>query len=211
MKTKMYLVAIVWVCLCGRASVRAQEPTVHPLLEAAVARLDTVSSAGGLKEVRKEFERLYAAEAAGWLPVYYLAYADISLLFFPARDAEKEQYRNEAEACLEQLEKMKLPGDAVRSEVAALKGYGYYAQVALDPAANGPKFAGIILSCFAEALRLNPANPRAILLNAQFRKHMAVFLHQQYDAYAAEVQRADSLFDAESRSALAPHWGKGMK
>ena len=206
----MYGVAIVLVCICGRGSVKAQEPAVHPLLEAAVARLDTVSSAGGLKEVRKEFERLYAAEAAGWLPVYYLAYTDISLLFFPARDAEKEQYRNEAETCLDQLAKMKLP-DAVRSEVAALKGYGYYAQVALDPAANGPKYAGIILSCFAEALRLNPANPRAILLNALFRKHMAAFLHQEYGAYAAEVQRADSLFDAESRSALVPRWGKGKK
>lgn len=207
----MYWITILFVYACRCGFIYAQEPVVHPLLEAAVARLDTVSSAGGLKEVRKEFERMQAAEAAGWLPVYYLAYTDISLLFFPVRDAEKEQYRNEAETCLEQLAKMKLPGDAVRSEVAALKGYGYYAQVALDPVANGPKLAGIILSCFAEALRLNPANPRAILLNARFRQHMAAFLHQQYGTYAAEVQRADSLFDAESRSALAPHWGKGKK
>lgn len=209
MKTKMYCVVIAFICAywCGFAS--EQEPFVHPLLEATVARLDTVSSVGGMKEVRKDFERLYIAEPDQWLYAYYLAYTDISLFFLSTEAIDRERYQAEAENCLDELARMKLPDDAARSEVSTLKGYGYYARVAVDPATNGPKYAGVITSCFAEAMRLNPANPRALLLNTRFQKNMAVFLHQNYDAYEADIQRATRLFEKESHGGVRPHWGRG--
>lgn len=207
MEKKMYQGIVLLFCLCAGMWLNAQEAVSPSLLETAVTRLDTVTTVSGWKEVRQDFERLYAAESPGWLPAYYLAYTDITLLFLSSDPVEKEGYKEEAGTCLEQLERMELPDEAARSETSTLKGYWYYARVALDPAVNGPKYAGLITACFAEALRRNPANPRALSLNASFQRHMATFLHRKYEAYEAEMERAARLFEAQSRSGVMPRWG----
>lgn len=185
--------------------VKAQPST--PLLEKAVAALDTTRSASGWKAVRNQFQRLAVADAANWLPLYYQAYTDIELVFRTSDVEERNLYLQDAQICLEELNKMKPSADAIRSEWLTLSGYWYYAQVAVDPAANGPKYAGLISARFAEALQRNSENPRAILLNASFQQRMAAFMHTSYSRYADDLRQASGLLEQETADVF-PHWGQ---
>lgn len=185
--------------------VKAQPST--QLLEKAVATLDTTRSPSGWKVARDQFQRLSVADAANWLPLYYQAYTDIELVFRTSRVEERSLYLQDAGICLERLNKMKPSADAIRSEWLTLSGYWYYAQVAIDAAANGPKYAGLISARFAEALQKNPRNPRAILLNASFQQRMAAFMHTSYPRYADDLRQASALLEQETANVF-PHWGQ---
>lgn len=177
-------------------------------LQKAVARLDSARTPAEWQQVRAQFERLSSVDASSWLPTYYLAFTDIELFFRTSGGEERAGYLEEAAACLDRLKEMKVKDPAERSEIATLRGYEYYARVAADPAQNGPKYAALILSSFGEALRLNPDNPRALLLNASFQKHMAAAMRQTYEPYNDERSRAAALLERPVSPAEFPHWGK---
>lgn len=177
-------------------------------LQQAVARLDSASTPAEWLQARARFERLSLADDAGWLPCYYLAFTDIELFFRTSDEKEQTLYLEEAGQWLDRLKKMKMKNPAERSEIATLQGYWHYARVAANPGANGPKYAGLVLSSLGEALRLNPENPRALLLNASFRQRMAAAMRQTYEPYQAEMDRAAVLLEQPVTPAESPHWGK---
>lgn len=204
MKRVILLIGICTIFL-SFAFVKAQPSTL--LLEKAVATLDTTRSASGWKAARNQFQRLAVADAGNWLPLYYQAYTDIELVFRTSDVEERSLYLQDAGRCLEKLNKMKTSSDAIRSECLTLSGYWYYAQVAVDPAGNGPKYAGLISARFAEALQSNPLNPRAMLLNASFQQRMAAFMNTSYPRYADDRQQASVLLEQETADVF-PHWGR---
>lgn len=177
------------------------------MLETAVARLDSARTPADWKAARALFQRLASCDTGNWLPVYYQAYTDIELVFRTADASEKQLYLEEAGVCLATLEKMKTTDATVRSEWLTLNAYWHYARVAVDPAVNGPKYAGVITARFAEALQLNPRNPRALLLNASFQQRMAAFMNGSYPGYADDRTQAAALLDQEAVGVL-PHWGR---
>lgn len=177
-------------------------------LQQAVARLDSAVAPAEWQQVRALFERLSSVDTSSWLPTYYLAFADLELFFLASDRQQQARYLEEAGACLDRLKEMNVQNPAERSEIAALRGYWLYARVAADPGENGPKYAGLVLSSFGEALRLNPANPRALLLNASFQKHMAAAMRQTYPPYEEEMRRASALLDRPVSPAEFPHWGR---
>lgn len=177
-------------------------------LQQAVTRLDSASTPAEWQQVRARFERLSLADDSGWLPCYYLAFTDIELFFRTSDEKEQTLYLEEAGRCLDRLKEMTVENPAERSEIVTLQGYWHYARVAANASENGPRYAGLVLSCFGEALKLNPENPRALLLNASFRQRMAAAMRQTYESYQAEIDRAAALLEQPVTPPQFPHWGK---
>jgi len=204
MKQKISLVMVMFILMNGYAY---GQSATNTLLEKAVSTLDNARSVDEWKEARGIFERLSSVDPQNWLPLYYLAYTDITLSFQVEDEKKKSKYLTEAEDYLNQLKKLKISVPEESSEISTLRGYWYYAQMAINPGTNGPKYAGIITGCYKEALISNENNPRAILLNALFQKSMASFINGNYPEYENDLKRAKDIFDLPVTNPVFPHWG----
>jgi len=159
----------------------------------------------GLIQVRSQLERFMVAQPGQWLADYYLAYVDVQLSFRVASKDEKSQYLTEAETCLNKLSGLK---ETDKSELYTLKGFRLYALIASDPQTNGPRYSGEIIGAYSTALGINPNNPRAVILSTLFKSDMAKFMHQPYENFQKDVDKAAALFAAENTTLLTPTWGK---
>lgn len=137
-----------------------------------------------------------------WLYHYYLAYTNMQLCFRNKNLDAKQELQDEAKLNLDKI----IMGDI--SEVETLKGYCYMAYIATDPAINGPKYAQNVIDCYKKAIKNNPNNPRAIILNAVFQKNMQSFLGNTYKAYKSDISRAKKLLLNTDSTGLQPYWGK---
>ncbi len=199
------------MCLCYFCGVSVQAQDFSKALETAVQSVDQATSEVDWKQARSRFERLAGANAADWLPWYYVAYVDIELSFRVTDPAEKQQYLQDAETCLDMLKKLKITDPKALSEVNMLRGYRYFALMAIDPATNGPRYAGVVAEYYGEALKQNPDNPRAIFCNAQFQHQMAAFMGGAYKLFDADIERAQILFASEAKDTVSPHWGRAVR
>lgn len=195
-------------CLSATDSSSELSQTGLTPLQQAVVRLDSARTADDWLQARTRFERLSSVETEAWLPYYYLAFTDIELFFRTPDEKQRMLYLEDASQCVDKLKDLKRKDPKERSEIAALRGYLFYARVAANPAENGAKYAGAVISFFQEALKLNPENPRALLLHASFRRRMADTMHQTYEVYETEMQRAAALLQQPVSPVEFPHWGK---
>jgi len=207
---KQIIILTVLFCVWLVNGISAQNDTPNPLLTGMVKSLDESKSPEELKKVRASFERLSSLSESGWLPLYYMAYIDIELSFVSPGETDKNQYLEEAGNYLDKLKKLKVKGNHELSEINALRGYWYFAHMAINPGVNGPKYASLTINAFSEALRLNPDNPRAILLNAFFQHNMAKFTGGEYGQLNQDIQKAGLLFDKETTDSPLPHWRKNL-
>jgi hypothetical protein len=207
MKTNVFVIFIVIVLsLVGTA--KAQDSVLTNKQVAAVTALDNARSPEQWAEVRNHFERLSTVYPTDWLSAYYQAYAGITLFFMSAGNTN---YLDDARKCLDKLSNMKQLPSEVISEIKTLNGYWYYAQMSINPAVSGQKYAGVVISSYAEALARNPQNPRAISLNAHFQKSMAAFMNSEYKNFDSDMEKAKSLYQAQDKTTTFPHWFFNVK
>jgi len=174
-------------------------------LAPVVQSVNSAKDVSGLIQVRSQLERFVEAQPLQWLADYYLAYVDVQLSFMVPSKDEKSLYLGEAETCLNKLSGLEVPD---KSEIYTLKGFRLYALIASDPKTNGPKYSGEIMSAYSTALGINPNNPRAVILSGLFKNDMAKYMHQPYEDFQKDVDKAAALFAAENTTLLTPTWGK---
>ena len=170
-----------------------------------VQNVNNAKEVSELIQVRSQLERFIVAQPQLWLAQYYLAYVNVQLSFRVPDKNEKSKYLSEAETSLNTLSALK---ETDKSEIYTLKGFRLYALIASDPQTNGPKYSGEIINDYGTALGINPDNPRAVILSALFKNDMAKFMHQTYEDFQKDVDKAASLFANESKTVLTPTWGK---
>lgn len=170
-------------------------------LDEIALRINRPTGTSELMAARAQLERMSSQPEADWLTFYYLAYADLELSFRMENTEHRSQYINEAQNYLKKIN----GGD--KSEVETLRGYVYFALMAIDPATNGPKYYTDIISCYSKALDANPDNPRALLLNAIFMNNMTKSMGGQYKQFEADVVRSRELFEKQDSISVNPHWG----
>ena len=170
-----------------------------------VQNVNNATDVSELIQVRSQLEMFIVAQPQLWLAQYYLAYVNVQLSFRVPDKNEKSKYLSEAETSLNTLSALK---ETDKSEIYTLKGFRLYALIASDPQTNGPKYSGEIINDYGTALGINPDNPRAVILSALFKNDMAKFMHQTYEDFQKDVDKAASLFANESKTVLTPTWGK---
>ena len=203
MKTLSLLV--VTLILTLGTELRAQnEEAYQKAMETAIDQFDQVKDAASLQVCKNTFERIAASYPERWLPVYYSAYLNTELVYWEMKSEQNSRRLEAAENYLKQLDELK---DADRSEVANLWGYFYMCRISQDPENLGQQFYQPTVTKFEEAMRLNPANPRPVILLAFFEQNLPPFLQSKRNR-AEEKQKAEELFNREQKSYSAPYWGK---
>jgi len=197
MKTTKNFLCVLFFVLSFIASAQDLTPVVQ--------NVNKAKDVSELIQVRSQLERFIVAQPQQWLASYYLAYVDIQLSFRVPAKEEKWQYLDEADKYLSKLSELK---ETDKSEIYTLKGFRLYSLIASDPQTNGPKYSGEILSNYETALGINPNNPRAIILSALYKNDMAKFMHQSYNKFQNDVDKAATRFAAENATLLTPTWGK---
>lgn len=211
MKKSVLIYACIMVACFVSKTTYAQNDILIQQMAVAVSRLDTVCTTKGLQEVRNLFQRISVNHPSDWMACYYLAYTNINLFFKDDNPTVKKQLIEEARIHIDKLKRIKnLPND-VRSEISTLNGYWYYALMSEDPQSNGPKYSSNVISSYAEALKLNPDNPRAIILNAYFQRNLSAFMGENYADFDSDKTRAKELHEKEDKNSLSPHWWVEIK
>ena len=198
MKTIKSLLCVLFFSLSFVISAQEFAPVVQ--------NVNNAKNVSELIQVRSQLERFIVAQPQQWLAEYYLAYVDVQLSFRVPDKDDKSKYLSEAETSLNNLTALK---ETDKSELFTLKGLRLYALIASDPQTNGPKYSGEIINDYSTALGLNPNNPRAVILSTLFNNDMAKFMHQTYEGFQKDVDKAAALFAGENKTALTPTWGKG--
>ena len=167
--------------------------------------LKKAQSPADFVQARNQLERLNLVAPDNWLILYYLAYTDVELSFRIPTKEEKMRYLDEAHTYLKKLSDL---SDADFSEVYTLRGYQIYALIATDPQTNGPKYFSDVSTWYEKALRINPNNPRALLLSALFKNDTAKFMNDIYENFYQDIEKAVALLTTENTEGLTPTWGK---
>ena len=88
------------------------------------------------------------------------------------KDSKAQQYIDEAQRIISKIEALKPQRAADRSDLATLRGFYYTAVIVTDPQQNGPRYYRQALDNFDEALKLNPGNKMARMLQQRFMQGM---------------------------------------
>lgn len=203
MKT-LSLLVVSLILMLGMQLKAQNEEACQKAMETAIDQFDQVKDAADLQVCKNSFERIAASYPERWLPVYYAAYLNTELVYWEMKSEQNTQRLEAAEKYLKQLEGLE---EADRSEVATLWGYFTMCRISQNPQTLGQELYQPTVTKFEEAMRLNPANPRPVILLAFFEQNLPPFLQSSRNR-EEEMKNAEELFNREQKSYSAPYWGK---
>jgi tetratricopeptide (TPR) repeat protein len=161
-------------------------------------------TADNLQASASQFERIGANVSDQWHPQYYAALSYLNLSMQVTGIANKDQYTAKAKTFVDKAKEL-APNN---SEVVALEGYLYMAQLSADPDTRGQMLSGKAMQTFGEAMKLNPNNPRAMALMAQMQFGMAQFFNSPTANACALNAKSIPVFEAEAKGqSFEPTWG----
>ena len=199
---------ILSLCLIiSTITVQAQQEAYQKSMLKGLEMMGNAHDLNSLQEATNLFERIALKMDKDWLARYYasLGYARMSMIAEGIKS--KDNYSDQAlEYAL--IAKELSPNN---SEVIALEGYIYMAQLVADPNSRGQILSAKIMQTYGEALRLKPDNPRAMALMAQMRYGTAQFFGSSTAEACEMAQNSLPLFKEGSQAdSFEPSWGDEM-
>ncbi|MET4108220.1 hypothetical protein [Hymenobacter sp. UYP22] len=213
MKTTLLTLALVAAAFTtqAQAPAKAAEPTAVSAaytaqLAATVQELMSTGEPAQLKQADAKLERAALIAPKDWLPRYYQAYARVITCFVSKEDGDvKDKYLDQAEAALAQARQ--LGGD--ESELLVLQAYLYQARLGVAPVLRSMKYSGMVTETLVQAKKLNPANPRIYLVQANNVYYTPAMFGGGAEVAKPLYQEAKARYAAfKPASAVAPNWGK---
>lgn len=213
MKTTLLTLALIAAAFTtqAQAPAKAAEPTALSAaytaqLAATVQELMSTGEPAQLKQADAKLERAAMVAPKDWLPRYYQAYARIITCFVSKEDGDvKDKYLDQAEAALAQARQ--LGGD--ESELLVLQAYLYQARLGVAPVLRSMKYSGMVTETLAQAKKLNPANPRIYLVQANNVYYTPAMFGGGAEVAKPLYQEAKGHYAAfKPTSAVAPNWGE---
>ena len=219
MKTALLTLAFAAASLAARAQATAAAPAATAtaaapadayttLMQATITELMSTGDPAVLKAVAAKFERAASVAPADWLPRYYQAYALVINVFQSKEDGDaKDKTLDQAEAALAQARKLR--GD--ESELLTLQAYAYQARLGISPMMRSMKYSQMVNETVDKAQALNPANPRAYLVEANNVNFTPKMFGGGPEAAKPLYEQAQAKFAAfRPTGPLMPNWGQGQ-
>ncbi|TYZ07407.1 hypothetical protein FY528_15195 [Hymenobacter lutimineralis] len=217
MKKTLFALALVAASFAAQAQTPAATaapaaPSAQPtdaytqLLAATVQELMSTGDPAQLKQADAKLERAASVKPQDWLPRYYQAYTRVITCFVSKEDGDtKDKYLDQAETALTQARK--LGGD--ESELLVLQAYLYQARLGVAPMMRSMKYSGMVNETLAQAKKLNPANPRIYLVQANNVYYTPSMFGGGAEVAKPIYEQAKVRFAAfKPASAVAPNWGE---
>lgn len=199
------LVVIVFALFISTFSF-AQNAKYTEAMQNAITMMD---ENGGLQNAANTFDRIAGVASEEWLPQYYVAQCNLYLAWGALEKDDWKSFDAHIEKANVALDKAEaLTGK--NAELLTLEAYVYQARIMRNPMVNGARFAGTIDALLAEAISLNPDNPRAYYIQGQQKFNMPSFLGGGADSALPIFETAAEKFTSFTpESELHPNWGKG--
>ena len=160
------------------------------------------------QEALSFFERIANVEKNEWLPSYY-----IGLI----QTVQALQSGNEKEKMAKLLENAQMAHDNAKLiaktnvELMVLQAMIQTGWIVYDPMVNGMNLSLEVNKIYAEALKIEPNNPRVVFRQAQFEMGSAKYFGSSIKPMCDRISQSIELFDKyKPESALHPTWGKSF-
>ena len=200
MKTLILSLFIVLISLSGISQTNYESAMAKGLEEFQNARtIDEMNKAAGY------FDRIAAAETEEWLPLYYSSFIHC-LISFQSEDVEKMQLH--IDAAQEKMDAAMEIEDQ-ESELYALQGMIYQAQIMTNPQVNGALYMGRANGVLTTAMKLNPENPRVFYLQGLMVLNTPSEYGGGKQAALPLLEQAVKLYESfKPAKKINPGWGK---
>lgn len=170
-----------------------------------IQKMNKSQNPGELAEIANTFDRIAQKETSEWLPLYYSAYTNITIIFYNQQltNEEKVKILDKAQSKIDDAKKLAVN----ESEVYALQAMIYQQRISTEPA-NAYQYTQKISEALGRAETLNPKNPRI----AYLRGTTLFYTPTEYGGGAAVakplLEKAAQLFStADKSNPLMPDWG----
>ncbi|WP_083321995.1 hypothetical protein [Hymenobacter lapidarius] len=176
------------------------------MMAATIKELNSTGDPAQLKQLASKFERAGAAAATDWLPQYYQSYALLLTCFQSKEEGDvKDKYLDQAESRLGRARK--LGGD--EAELLVLQGYIHQARLGISPMLRSFKYSTLANEALAQAKKLNPANPRIYLVQANNLYYTPKMFGGGPEVAKPIYDEAKTRYAAHKPAhALLPNWGE---
>ncbi len=183
----------------------AQSSEYLKAMEEAVATVQTAQFGTDLSENANQFERISMAETKEWLPNYWAAYCLMMNSYAEQNADKKDILLEKAEKLVANAEKLMPNND----EIEVLKANIASARMAVAPQDRWQQYGAISGKALQAAIKINPENPRAKLLQAQ-----GIFYTPE--AYGGGKLKAKPLLEEaiekfskfKPATSISPNWGE---
>ncbi|MBN2487126.1 MAG: hypothetical protein JXB34_14220 [Bacteroidales bacterium] len=174
-------------------------------VQQALEKFDSSKTFDDMKDAAAMFERIAGAEPERWQPHYYVSFINCLLAFKTNDPVQIKQYASYAQENLA----IALKIAPEESELHTLQGMVYQAMLLIDPVNNAMEYSAKANASFETAMRLNPANPRPLYLQALSLMHTPEQFGGGRKAALPLFEKANGLFEAFlPENNIAPNWGK---
>jgi tetratricopeptide (TPR) repeat protein len=172
-------------------------------MQTNIEKMNQCTNAEEMVSLANAFERVAQKETEKWLPYYYAAYANTSVLFFDQKmEADKKkEYLQNAQNNLDEAIALE-PGE---SENYALQALIY--QISIINPSDGQKYMGKVNEALAKAEALNENNPRVYYMKGTMLFHTPEQFGGGKKAAKPMFKKAAGLFENTSNNGLMPSWG----
>jgi hypothetical protein len=214
MKKTFFALLLAATALSASAQTKAAAATTthtapagySELMAATIAELLGTANVDDTKAVVAKFERAASAAPSDWLPAYYQAYGRMRQCFLSKEDGDvKDQYLDQAETALARARQLK--GD--EAELLVVQAYIYQARLGISPMARSMKYSGMVSEVLGQAKKINPANPRIYLVQANYVYFTPKMFGGGAEAAKPIYEEAQARYAAfHPQTPLMPNWGE---
>lgn len=189
-------------------SARAQDPQ----LTSAVAGLEFAKTVKDYQQLAAKFIQAGNAQKNNWLPFYYAALCNARIGFLLQDDGERlEPFSNEGEnyAKLAQDLLKNSSNKKDQAELYTVLSMVYRTKVFINPMTYGPKYGPSAQQYLDKALQLDPANPRALYLQAWVKYYTPkMWGGDKAQAKTLLAEAMKKLIEQRPADSVQPRWGK---
>lgn len=154
------------------ASVACRRMMVLILIVVSFLSLHAQQSQPTMEQQLASLQRLEAMQPDSIQPKYQQAVLLLGSVCSQPQSGKAQQYIDEAQRVIQRIEALQPTKATDRSDLATLHGFYYTALIVTNPQQNGPRYYRQALDSFDEALKLNPKNEMAKILQAKFKEGM---------------------------------------
>lgn len=154
------------------ASVACRRMMVLILIVVSFLSLHAQQSQPTVEQQLASLQRLEAMQPDSIQPKYQQAMLLLGTVCSQPQSGKAQQYIDEAQRVIQRIEALQPTKATDRSDLATLHGFYYTALIVTNPQQNGPRYYRQALDSFDEALKLNPKNEMAKILQAKFKEGM---------------------------------------
>ena len=155
--------------LMATVSIHAQEPSqMQALIGQSLSKIES-SQPETMLNCIAELKRIDAMFPDSIQPKYQMALQSLNYSVMNPQAQQTENLLKETQQTINRMEQMK---GADQSDICTLRGFLYMVRIVQNPAQNGQRYYLDVMQNYEKALKINPDNQLATLLQQKFNEGM---------------------------------------